>query len=124
MNILPVSALLELTLYGFYDFWVGAVTAAAMLSMVAGQVSTQVVHGAKEKCTTYEFQGASESICVEQGKDPNQSIERCDVDSGCFTEEREVTHREGAEIKTSQEQLCKKEIRDGQMVGITCSTKQ
>ena len=31
-----------------------AVTTAAMLSMVAGQVSTQVVYGAKEKCTTLE----------------------------------------------------------------------
>jgi hypothetical protein len=101
-----------------------AVTTAAMLSMVAGQVSTQVVYGA-EQCTTLENDsGGSQLLCVEQGKDPNLSIEYCDADDGCFTEERAVTHREGAEIKTSQEQLCKKEIRDGQMVGITCSTKQ
>ena len=96
-----------------------AITTAAMLSMVAGQVSTQVVYGA-EQCTTLE----NDSGGSQQGKDPNVSIERCDADSGCFTEERAVTHREGAEIKTSEQQLCKKEIRDGQMEGITCSTKQ
>jgi hypothetical protein len=43
-----------------------AITTAMMLSMMAGQVSTQVVYGAREKCTTYEFGVASESICVEK----------------------------------------------------------
>ena len=100
-----------------------AITIVTMLSMMAGQVSTQVVYGA-EQCTTIENDsGGRQSICVEQGKDPNLSIEYCDADSGCFTEERAVTHREGAEIKTSEQQLCKKEISDGQMEGITCSTK-
>jgi hypothetical protein len=101
-----------------------AITTAAMLSMVAGQVSTQVVYGAEQCTTLANDSGGSQILCVEQGKDPNVSIERCDADSGCFTEERAVTHREGAEIKTSEQQLCKKEIRDGQMEGITCSTKQ
>ena len=32
-----------------------AITTAAMLSMMAGQVSTQVVYGAKEKCTTLKM---------------------------------------------------------------------
>jgi hypothetical protein len=99
-----------------------AVTTAAMLSMVAGQVSTQVVYGAKEKCTTYEFQGASESICVEQGKDPNLSIELCD-DLGCFENERAVTHRQGAEIKTNEQQFCKQVVNDGEFEGVTCSSK-
>jgi hypothetical protein len=67
-----------------------ATTTVMMLSMMAGQVSTQVVDGAKEKCTTYEFGVASESICVEQGKNPNVSIELCD-ELGCFESERAVT---------------------------------
>ena len=88
-----------------------AITTAMMLSMMAGQVSTQVVYGA-EQCTTIENDsGGSQILCVEQGKDPNLSIELCD-DLGCFENERAVTHRQGAEIKTNEQQFCKQVVND------------
>ena len=40
-----------------------AITTAAMLSMVAGQVSTQVVYGA-EQCTTLENDSGGSQIYV------------------------------------------------------------
>ena len=60
-----------------------AITTAMMLSSMAGAVPTQYVHAAKEKCTTLEEDGFSQSTCVEQGKDPTVTFEFCKQD-GCF----------------------------------------
>ena len=95
-----------------------------MLSMVAGQVSTQVVYGAKEKCTTIENdEGGSGSICVTQGKDPTLRNEFCDNEFGCFEEERAVTHREGAEIKTDSQRECR-EQNDDVEDGVICTKEK
>jgi hypothetical protein len=102
-----------------------AVTTVMMLSMMAGQVSTKDVHAAKEKCTTFEFGGGAPStgsICVEQGKDPTVTEGSCG-NFGCVSFEREVTHRQAAEIKTDNQQFCKQVINDNDDDEVTCSTK-
>ena len=101
-----------------------AITTAMMLSMMAGQVSTQVVYGAKEKCISTEYEdGHTTSVCVEQGRDPTVSSNFCDPEFGCFPSEFEVTHRQGAEIKTDELQICKQLVNDNDDDGATCSTK-
>jgi hypothetical protein len=100
-----------------------AITTAMMLSSMAGAVPTQYVHAAKEKCTTYELEGTGEtqSVCVEQGKDPTVSFEFCNPDVGCFGDEFETTHRQGAEVKNNEQQFCKQVVNDNDDDGVTCS---
>ena len=67
--------------------------------------------------------GSTTSVCVEQGRDPTVSIESCDPEFGCFASEFEITHRDGAEIKTDGQQKCKQVVNDNDDDGVTCSTK-
>jgi hypothetical protein len=98
------------------------ITTAAMLSMMAGQVSTQVVYAAKEKCTTFQFDtGETNTFCTKQGKDPTSSNEFCHPDFGCVGSEGEVTHRGAAEQKTNNEQFCRQVVNDNDEDGVTCS---
>jgi hypothetical protein len=98
-----------------------AVTTAAMLSMVAGQVSTQVVYGAKEKCTTLENEvGSTLSRCLTQGRDPTSGVEACDSESNCFSDSFDTTHRDAAEAKTDGQRECK-EVNDNEEDGATCT---
>ena len=95
-----------------------------MLSSTAGVVPTQYVHAAKEKCTTLEGEdGSTQSICVEQGRDPTVTFEFCDPVFGCFGDEFETTHRNAAEIKTDSQQFCKQVVNDNDDDGVTCSSK-
>ncbi|WP_458718837.1 hypothetical protein [Candidatus Nitrosocosmicus sp. R] len=95
-----------------------AITSLLTLSVMSMGTSLNESAFAK-KCTTVDYEYASQEVCSNQGKTPSVESEICYDDFGCYSDSNPTTHKNAAQYAVDNQQYCKQVL---QKQGIDCST--